>query len=60
MPFLHGELQEDVCMLIPLGIKINKLNQVCKLDRNMYGLKQKKAENGMKNAPPPSSTMIMF
>ncbi|MCZ6919083.1 MAG: reverse transcriptase domain-containing protein, partial [Rickettsia endosymbiont of Ixodes persulcatus] len=39
--FLHGDLEEEVYMDIPLGYKKNsEFEVVCKLQRALYGLKQ--------------------
>lgn len=38
--FLHGELQEDEYITIPLGVKHAKPNQVCRIVKSLYGLNQ--------------------
>ena len=38
--FLHGHIDEEVYMTPPKGYNKEKLGQVCKLQRSLYGLKQ--------------------
>jgi hypothetical protein len=37
--FLNGTLKEHIYMQVPEGVKCNE-NQVCKLHKSLYGLKQ--------------------
>jgi hypothetical protein len=38
--FLHGVLQEEICMEKPLGYVHNESSLVCRLKKSLYGLKQ--------------------
>jgi hypothetical protein len=38
--FLYGDLKEDVYLKLPSGMSTSLSNDVCKLKRSLYGLKQ--------------------
>ena len=37
--FLHGDLKEDIYMILPHGLSSTSSSNVCKMKRSLYGLK---------------------
>lgn len=45
--FLYGKLDEDIYIQFPLSICFTKPNQVCKLLKSNYGLKNNQKDNDL-------------
>jgi hypothetical protein len=38
--FLHGSIDEEIYIKLPLGFEVTNKNKVCRLQKSLYGLKQ--------------------
>ena len=48
--FLHDDLEEEICMQQLEGFEVKgKENLVCKLKKNLYGLKRKNQDSGIRS-----------